>query len=124
MGFTYASLEVVSPAQRERSVRLRLLVDSGAFYSVIPKTVLSKLGIEPEKRERFKLVNGKMIYRRVGNVLFRFGSRLRAAPVIFGEKGDRRLLGVVALEALGMQLDPVHKRLRPAEMLLTGFSKA
>lgn len=124
MGFTYASLEVVSPAQRERSVRLRLLVDSGAFYSVIPKTVLLKLGIEPEKKERFKLVNGKMIYRRVGNVLFRLGNRLRAAPVIFGEKGDRRLLGVVALEALGMQLDPVHKRLRPTEMLLTGFSKA
>jgi hypothetical protein len=36
-----------------------------------------------------------------------------AAPVISGRRGDTGLLGVVTLEALGLQLDPLRRTLRP-----------
>jgi hypothetical protein len=40
------------------------------------------------------------------------------APVIFGEKGDSTLLGIVTLEALGVILDPIRRELRPLPMIL------
>jgi hypothetical protein len=41
-----------------------------------------------------------------------------ASPVIFGEKGDSTLLGMVSLEALGYILDPLRRELRPLPMVL------
>jgi hypothetical protein len=37
--------------------------------------------------------------------------------VIFGRRGDAALLGVVALEELGLTLDPLRRRLRPLRPL-------
>ena len=45
-------------------------------------------------------------------------ARKGAAPVIFGEKGDSVLLGVIPLEAIGMMLDPMKREFRPMPMLL------
>jgi hypothetical protein len=38
--------------------------------------------------------------------------------VIFGEDGDAALMGVVALEALGLEVDPIRKQVRRAKMIL------
>jgi predicted aspartyl protease len=38
--------------------------------------------------------------------------------VIFGERGDAPVLGATSLEALGYQVDPVTKKLRPVELLM------
>jgi hypothetical protein len=39
-------------------------------------------------------------------------------PVIFGERGDSTLLGAVTLEALGVILDPIKRKLRPLPMIV------
>ena len=39
-------------------------------------------------------------------------------PVIFGNEEDIPLLGVVALETLGFQVDPVAGELKPIELLM------
>jgi hypothetical protein len=54
--------------------------------------------------------------------LFKLNGRQGAAPVIFGEKQDRTLLGAVSLEALGMMLDPRKRELRPSPDAL-GFAQ-
>jgi hypothetical protein len=46
--------------------------------------------------------------------------RKAASPVIFGERGDSTLLGIVSLEALGLLLDPLRRELRPLPMVLGG----
>ena len=40
------------------------------------------------------------------------------ASIIFGINGDRQLLGVTALEEMGLQVDPITKQLKPIELLL------
>ena len=47
--------------------------------------------------------------------------KVRAAPVIFGEK-DVFLLGATTLEALGMLLDPIRRELKPLPMVLMQVS--
>jgi clan AA aspartic protease len=109
---------VINLAEPKKRMRMKFLVDSGAMYSVVPKTILKKLGIKSRETETFTLADGTDITRKVGNALFALDHSERASPVIFGEKGDTPLLGMVSLEALGYILDPLRRELRPLPMVL------
>ncbi len=118
MGLTHIEATIANPASRRRSVRLSFLVDSGAVYSVAPAPVLRKLGVKPRSRRTFTLADGSQIARRMGEVVFRVDDHEGTSPVIFGEKGDSTLLGIVSLEVMGLMLDPLKRELRPLPMLL------
>ncbi len=118
MGLTYIQASVANPARPRRRARLKFLVDSGAFYSVVPAPVLRRLGIKPGKTKTFILADGTEIKRVLGEALFRINGEEGTSRVIFGEKGDSVLLGSVSLEALGFFLDPLKRELRPLPMLL------
>ena len=97
---------------------MKLLVDSGAIYSVIPTKTLERLGIQPHGERSFMLADGTEITRRIGDATFIIDGNRGASPVIFGERGDSALLGVVSLQALGFALDPIRRVLRPLPMIL------
>ena len=118
MGLTYLRLTIANPAKPKRSARLKFLVDSGAYYSVVPATVLSRLGIKRGKTKTFILADGSDVKRSLGQALFRLNGDEAASPVIFGEAGDSVLLGSISLEALGLMLDPLKRELRPLPMML------
>ena len=117
MAITFLKVKVSNPARPAKSKECDFLVDSGAVYSVLPKEVLRRLGIKPTSHEEFTLANGETIRSPVGNAYFEYRGKIRAAPVIFGEKGIF-LLGATTLEALGMILDPIRRELRPLPMVL------
>ncbi|MGI8927753.1 MAG: aspartyl protease family protein [Tepidiformaceae bacterium] len=97
---------------------IRLLVDSGASYSVVPEAVLVRLGILPLTEQEFRLANGERIRRRKGAAAFRLGARAGGGDVVFGEPGDANLLGRFTLQSLGLALDPLKRELRELPMLL------
>ena len=117
MAITFVELKVANMAKPRISRRYEFLVDSGAIYTVIPKSELKKLGVKPTSKEEFILANGESFKKSVGNALFEFQGKTRAAPVVFGEKGIF-LLGATTLEALGLILDPIRRQLKPLPMLL------
>ena len=119
---TLLAVDIANPARPEEFRTERFLIDSGAAYSVVQRRVLEDLGIQPHSRRTFTLSNGDQIERPVGDALFRYEDRRGAAPVVFGERGDSSLLGVVTLEALGYVLDPLKRELRPSPMLLAAHS--
>ena len=84
---------------------------------MIPREELKSLGIKPTSYEELILANGETIKSPVGNAYFEFKGKVRAAPVIFGEKGVF-LLGATTIEALGMILDPIKRELKPLPMVL------
>jgi len=118
MGLTYIEATIANPAHPRRTARLKFLVDSGALYSVVPASVLRRLGIKPGKTKTFFLADGSEIKRSIGQALFRLNGDEGASPVIFGEEDDSILLGSVSLEALGFVLDPLKRELRPLPMIL------
>lgn len=95
-----------------------LLVDSGSHNTVLPSALLRKLRIVPIRRERFQLADGRRIWRRVGIAYLSFRGNVAATRVIFGGTRDDALLGVLALEELGYEVDPVNRRLRRTRLLL------
>jgi clan AA aspartic protease len=118
MGLTYVSVGIANPLKPRKSVKLEMLVDSGAAYSVVPRALLEKLGIKPRTKRSFILADGTNVERRLGEATFDFQNEIATSPVIFGEKGDAALFGMVSLETLGLILDPLKRELRPLPMML------
>jgi len=118
MGMTVLEMEVARLANPDVTERIEFLIDSGAVYSVVPTTVLERLGIRPLGEQEFRLANGAKIVRKKGGAVFRFRDRVGVADVIFGEEGDQNLLGAFTLEALGLSLDPLKRQLNELPMLL------
>jgi len=116
MGITYVEGLVKGPLGNEETVRF--LVDSGATYSLLPKTVWETLDLKPQRRMTFTLADGTTIERSVSEALISFPQGEAHSPVILGEEADEPLLGVVTLEILGLVLNPFDRTLRPMRMLL------
>jgi hypothetical protein len=118
MGLTTIPLEIANPADPDKGITLFCLVDSWATYSVIPRHILSGLGIKPLAREKFRMVNGDTIERDKGGAVFRYAGKVGVSDVVFGEDGDAELCGAFTLEALGLALDPVRRELKPMQLLI------
>ena len=118
MGLTYVTVNISNPASPKRSKRKKLLVDTGAFNSVVPEGVLKAIGIRPHKRDTFLLADGSRITRDVGIALLQVNGKRAASEVIFGKSKDGVLLGVIALESLGLSVDPRTGKLKSVPLLL------
>lgn len=118
MGLTHIAARIANPAHPRRVARVRFLVDSGAVYSLVPASILRKLGIRPHSSRTFLLADGSEITREIGDAIFVIDGQRGASPVIFGETDDAALLGSVSLESLGFILDPMKRVLRPLPMVL------
>ena len=121
VGLTYVNVEMANPTRPARRRAIRFLADSGAIYSLAPAPLLKSLGIRPIRRDTFELADGSRMRRGVGLALFRIGRKLGGSEVIFGGARDEPLIGAVTLEALGLELDPVRRRLRQTRLLMAGF---
>jgi len=125
MGFVMTKVWVHNPSDTDRAVEVEFLVDTGAIYSSMPEHKLREIHVEPRGEREFRQASGRAIIRAVGEARFRYGEYEGISPVIFGRKSDRPLLGVVTLEVLGLEVDPVSRTLKPTPLLLlTGGLKA
>ena len=121
MGLTTLKVRLSNPCNRRLAVEEELLVDSGAIYAVVPASVLRRIGVRPRGEETFTLIDGTHVTREVGTVFFEIDGREGASKVIFGRRGDARVIGAVALEELGLMLDPLKRQLRPLRLMLASF---
>jgi predicted aspartyl protease len=112
MGTFRTTIEVENPARRGARITLEnVLVDTGAELSWIPGHVLEELGVEPDKRLRFRQANGTVLERWTGFVIIHAGGTRTADDAVFGESDDMILLGARTLEGLNLRVDPVLKQL-------------
>ena len=118
MGLTHLDIQIGNPSDPDTTVTVKMLVDSGAAYSVAPASILDGLGIRPHSEQRYRLADGSVIARKRGTALFKYGDRSGGSDVIFGEPNDSLLMGTHALEALGYGLDPFRRELIELPMLM------
>jgi NADH:ubiquinone oxidoreductase subunit E/predicted aspartyl protease len=97
--------------------RFEALVDTGSSYTAIPRDVLSRLGVRPRFRRRFRTADERVIEREVGSALARLDGQEVPTLVVFAEEGGQPLLGAVTLEEFGLGVDPLGQRLIPVEGL-------
>ncbi|HIE09179.1 MAG TPA: hypothetical protein EYP65_04950, partial [Armatimonadetes bacterium] len=91
----------------------RVMVDTGATYSVLPVEVADEIGVvEVPWREELELADGSTREVRVGMVAVEMEGR-RGTVMVAVLEGSPPLIGVQALERLGFRVDPVEGRLEP-----------
>ncbi len=117
MGLFEVDPRIANPASPERTMSVRLLVDTGATLSALPASVLHDLGIQPGMSRTFVLASGERIQRRTGSVLMSLDGITMPVPVMFAEGEDSPVLGVTALEILGFVVDPVERKLVQRDLL-------
>ncbi len=118
MGLTKVILEIINPDKPSKAVKGEFLVDSGAFYTVLPKRMVEKLGLKAEFKQDFSLADGTTITRSIGSAYTVFEGRKIASPVVLGQVSDSPLMGALTLGAFGLILDPFKRKLHPAKLML------
>lgn len=122
MGLFRTEIEVAHPTDPVFH-RVNPVVDTGAAYSMLPASLLERLGVSPFEGEEkwFTLADGSKRMYSMGEVRFRVQGRERTTPVIFGPE-DVYLLGAVSLQSFGLIADTTHHRLIPnPELYLVGM---
>jgi predicted aspartyl protease len=92
----------------------QVMVDTGSEYSWIPAELLERLGVLPQRAERFESADGRIIERQIGFALIETAGRATPTIVVFAQQEDMVLLGAIALEGLNLRVDLVRRQLVPA----------
>jgi len=124
MGFVEVEVTLSNPAARERWATARLLVDTGATLSWLPRSTLESIGVAPLSRRGFLLADGRRVERETGGIILALDGVAIAVTVVFAEAGEGFVLGVTALEALGLAVDPVERKLLHRDLLAMGARRS
>jgi clan AA aspartic protease len=118
MGETWIPVVLENARTGARTEELLALADTGATLTMIPGAALRQIGVRPASRIGVRFADGRRGEREVGDAIVEINGEGTPCRVIFGETGDGVLLGLTVLEQLGLAVDPVQRRLIPAEFLL------
>jgi predicted aspartyl protease len=118
MGHTTAAVKICSPQDGTKCVETELIVDTGSTYTWIRRERLEAIGVKPSKARKFRTIEGRTIEREVGEAVIECLGERAMSIVVFAERDDAEVMGVVALESLALEVDPVTQQLKKAESLL------
>lgn len=113
MGVVRTPMRAFAPDGR-RDETVELLVETGSTLTWIPEDVAVRLSIEPTGRALFETADGRILERPIGDALVDVQGSEGFVGVVFARPDDATVLGVTALERLGLEVDPVRRVLRRA----------
>jgi len=109
MGLTKVTTKLTSLVDSHKSFESLFLLDTGATDSRAPSDELEKLGVKQEGKMAYELADGTVREYPFGLVRIEFMGETTAGRVIFAAPGTEPLLGVTALESVGIIVDPTNK---------------
>lgn len=112
MGMVHVTAEVVNPGDLQRRWEGLFLVDTGSIDCMAPGRYLREIGIEPKGKRSYELADGTEIKMDVGVAQIEFMGEMIGATIIFGKDDVEPILGVIALESVGIEVDPQTQRLK------------
>lgn len=112
MGLTKVTAKITNILETGKSFEDLFLVDTGATDSMVPSDKLTDIGVRPVGKTAYELVDGSLREYSFGLVKIEFMGETTAGRIIFGDPGSEPLLGVTALESVGIMVDPANKTLK------------
>jgi len=112
MGATHVTVTVRNPAEPERAWAGLFLVDTGATDCLVPRKHLEAIGLKPEGARTYELADGSELRLDITVARVEFMGDVVGATVIYAPDDAEPLLGVTALESVGIEVDPVNQRLK------------
>ena len=112
MGLIHVTTTLRARENARKKYVSEFLVDAGATDSLAPAKELKKAGIKPRGRMAYELADGQTVEYDFGLAEIAFMGELTSGRVIFGPDDAEPLLGVTALESVGIVVDPASRTLK------------
>ncbi len=111
MGLTHVTVRLRNLATPNGGYEADFLVDAGAD-SFAPGAELKKIGLRAIGRTVYELAKGAVEAFEYGLTKISFMGEVTAGRIIFGPDDAEPLLGVTALESVGITIDPANRTLK------------
>ena len=112
MGLTRVTVAIRSLGAADGAYQSEFLVDTGATDSLAPSPALERIGVKKVGKMVCELANGSRQEYSFGLVEISFMGEITAGRIIFGPDYAEPLLGVTALESVGITVDPATQTLK------------
>ena len=105
------NLTAINVFDRQRSTPpIKVMVDTGAENSWLPRKALENAGITPQRKRRYITADKRVIERDVGYAILTAEGYDVLDEVVFAEDSDLSLLGVRTIEGFNVMVDNVSQR--------------
>ena len=124
MGIVYAEIELISAGDLEmarrkiigeeevKSMRVNMLVDTGAYNLCINETIQEQLGLPFIEKRKAQSANGSVEeYDVVGPVVLKFKNRRTVCNALVLQGDNEPLLGAIPLEDMDVLIHPLRQEL-------------
>ncbi|MGH7899587.1 MAG: clan AA aspartic protease [Candidatus Binatia bacterium] len=118
MAHTSVTVTFRNPRAPELQWEGLCLVDTGATDCMIPAEAVHALGLEPRGEVTVVLADEREARLPFAGAEMEFMGEVTFGRVLFGPPNRQPLLGVVALESVGIVVDPNTQQLRRLPALL------
>jgi clan AA aspartic protease len=112
MGVTQVTVTIRNPAEPERAWDGLFLVDTGAIDCLVPRQHLEAIGLKPKGQRVYELADGSEVKMDITTGDIEFMGEIVGGTIIFGDADTEPILGVTALESVGIEVDPQNQRLK------------
>ena len=112
MGVVQVTVTIRNPAEPERAWDGLFLVDTGSTDCVVPGRALRGIGLQPRGRRTYELADGREETVDIAVAEVEFMGEIVGATVGFGNDDIEPILGLTALESVGIEVDPLSQRLK------------
>ncbi|MBI1869623.1 MAG: clan AA aspartic protease [Chlamydiae bacterium] len=112
MGITQVTAAVRNPSDASRFWEGLFLVDTGSVDCLVPGKYLKSIGLLPRGQRSYELADGTEVKLDITVAEIEFMGERVGSTVIFGKDDAEPILGVTALESVGIEVDPRNQRLK------------
>ena len=112
MGATHVTVAIRNPAEPERVWEGLFLVDTGATDCLVPRQHLESIGLTPKSTRTYGLADGSEISYDVTTADVEFMGEIVGGTILMGAAATEPLLGLIALQSAGLELDPQTRALK------------
>lgn len=112
MGMTHVTVTVRNPASPQKTWEGLFLVDTGAVDALVPRKHLTEIGLLPKAQRTYELADGSEVKMDITTGELEFMGELVGGTIIIGADDAEPILGVTALESVGIEVDPRSRRLK------------
>ena len=112
MGIIHVTVTLRPLPKSRKKYEADFLVDTGATDSLAPASELKKAGIKPVGKMSYETADGRVVEYPFGLAVIEFMGEITSGRIVFGPDGTEPLLGVTALESVGILVDPANHSLK------------
>ena len=112
MGLTKVTVTITNLDKSKKGYEDLFLVDTGSIHCMASANELEEAGIQVEGKQSYELTNGQAIEYKYGFARVSFMGSETVSEIIFGPEDIEPILGVLALEGVGICVDPVTRCLK------------